>query len=153
MVATQHCYFADMAYETKCVWIACPYQQSSNAGLLPWCRQLMCMWCFFLLWLCIWVLLCVFFWEDSLPCCMGTLFCNCFGRMIELFFEVGPGRPRIHVPIQVFIYHVHLLLFSMGNDTQGHNISQPILTSTSSCPTFSTYHAQPQIKHKTTTGA
>jgi hypothetical protein len=42
----QHCYFADMAYETKCVRIACPYQQSSNAGLLPWCCQLMCMWLF-----------------------------------------------------------------------------------------------------------
>ena len=28
--------------------------------------------------------------------------------MIELFFEVGPGRPRIHIPIQIFIYHVHL---------------------------------------------
>jgi len=23
-----------------------------------------------------------------------------FRRMIELFFEVGPGKPRIHVPIQ-----------------------------------------------------
>ena len=31
--------------------------------------------------------------------------------MIELFFEVGPGKPRIHVPIQVFIFHIHLLLF------------------------------------------
>ena len=51
--------------------------------------------------------------------------------MIELFFEVVPGRPRIHVPIQVFIYRVHLLLLGMGNDTQGHNISPPIRTSTS----------------------
>ena len=25
--------------------------------------------------------------------------------MIELFFEVGPGKPTIHVPIQVFIFH------------------------------------------------
>jgi hypothetical protein len=37
-----------MAYETKCVRIACPYQQSSNAGLLSWCCQLMCMWLFFM---------------------------------------------------------------------------------------------------------
>ena len=38
------------------------------------------------------------------------------------------------------------------NDTLGHNISPPILTSTSTCPTFSTHHAPSQIKHKTTTG-
>ena len=32
--------------------------------------------------------------------------------MIELFFEVGPGKPTIHVPIQVFIFlHIHVLLF------------------------------------------
>ena len=99
-----------------------------------------------------WICRGFYIWEDSLSCCMGTLFCSRFRRMIELFFEVGPGRPRIHVPIQVFIYHVHLLLFSMGNDTQGHNISQPILTSTSTCPALSTYHAPSQMKHKTTTG-
>ena len=27
--------------------------------------------------------------------------------MIELFFEVGPVKPTIHVPIQVFIFHIY----------------------------------------------
>ena len=81
----QHCYFADMAYETKCVWIACPYQQSSNAGLLPWCCQLMCM--------CMWL----FFISFCVSCSDVLSWKRCVGRCActyVIFIEVNEfGAP------------------------------------------------------------
>ena len=44
------CYFADKVYETKCVWVACPYQQSSNTGLPVVTHTTALLFCWYGLW-------------------------------------------------------------------------------------------------------
>ena len=53
--------------------------------------------------------LCLLFGKTPCHVAWERCFVIICWRMIELFFEVGPGKPTIHVPIQVFIFHAPIL--------------------------------------------